>query len=662
MVFGFTDEVKIMVFRSAAIATVSGLVLWACAVGAGASEADCRDLDMENASAIVACVEDDPGVVNLSWLRTNGTCWDDQRFVSLKSVDGLPRRPKQEATWPQPDCAVIAEVIGILRGVAPDWRACTGYAPGGGHLRSCVSAFAEAQAKGAREAAVRNLAAMDCDALSDAYERALGRVHHFHFFPDGAGRRLPPEYVRPDCATVATVRAEFEAEAGEAAAAREAERLATAEAAVQRRQDADAARAERRRAAAEAGPRKSLGRRFDEFFDASLLEMDREILEARRARPQPRGEIDAEVIRGALIDFLHRTYPENGGAEIVTNTGPATVAHVASGMQAKTRLGGGEATVDIVRTVLDVSDLNCDFDGVAQARCTARVTIGELILGLDLLEAMLIRPGDLAASLDFADRSESVRLLLVHESGTRRWRVIPLNRSDLFLEGVGTVPGRFWRAARVRNWPEAAPNGTDGTARSAFIGPPDARDTLVLFVSLGCRNCLETLDGILPETRAALQAGTLNVDLVEVPGFVHSAGTDAEEAAARSSAMLAGWAFDCVAAADPSAAVGLLAEWVAHLKAAVPGDGWIDWVYAGPGDLAPPFADTPTERVGTAIIRGFLERTGYSDEGCMTEAGNEAFLDAMGARIDRLGEGGVPKIRLNGRRETPESLVSRLAE
>ena len=638
---------------------------------ARAEGAACAGLEMGSAQAVLACVQAEPEnpARMRSTFRPNETCWAGQHYVrdlaivadnpSLKGR--LSKRVRQEAAVPS--CRVIAEIVQTLHGQPPAWLDCDGYDGSAAHLERCLAASLQRRGRSDRRAVARQLARMDCTRMIRAYEAGLGRVYDFHFDESGAGRRLPPGYAAPECADLETLRASLTEEARQAdvaaeadvAARRQESRAESREAARAQReadQQAIAQKLERQRAQRERAMRAALDN-----------EIDQQILEKRRETTQPADKVDEKALRYALIARLHRIYDRSGEALRDGFGGDAQMVHTASGVRAARRSGAALITLD--RTILSVKNAECALTGDDWATCEFDLTIGEQIQSDQATLMTRVLTGGLDMPLDFANRSARFKVRLQH--GGLRWIVYLTTPQKLFLEGVGTTPGRFWAPFIQEKWPKnaSAPHAGDGLTRSAFLGRSNAPNTLMMHVALGCSHCLTSLDGSLDALKEHVASGRLRIDLNEVSGLLARRGRDDadDEQAVRNSATV-GWLYDCAIRHKPGQALDLIETFISVLKENVAGGdqvrSWEDWVYATPADLAEG-RRIEGQKAGATLIATFRDRIEHGPEQCMTDnAAAAARIEARRARFTEEGHPKAPSYFFNGRQMTLEEVLARL--
>ena len=350
----------------------------------------CRNLDMDNAEAVIQCLKSDHKYDQVIRHQFNErvSCLKMQDIVlkryivstdpSLENkMSSKQRRGDDEL--PRPSCEVISTVTQTISDKTPMWDRCTGYGQASDkfeHFKACMIGYVRGYHRYQDDDVAKStLSSYTCETALKSYEGVFKYTHRIFFDDQNIGKYTPEGYVAPSCDQIDSwleelkgVKEQYNQQMAENKAAeqsafkqlREEKRAAKAEAAKQR-----AIRAQNTRDAFAA-----IDQNYEDFYD----EMDakryggKSVAEYYASIEQPKDKIENKHVRRAIIQEIQALSPEQtnefAGFKGVTK-------HTSGGI--KSRVTNIPSAPKIFYGVDNAKIENCNIKG-DKATCKYNVT------------------------------------------------------------------------------------------------------------------------------------------------------------------------------------------------------------------------------------------------------------------------------------------------
>lgn len=358
------------------LATLTFIIMTASPAYAQSAE-KCEGLDMNDAQAIVACLQSDEkwfAARTKPQFEPNQKC-DFMQYMVLKiSISATdPKAGKrinsktlQTSDTPRPSCETLSEVVEIIHGRPASWSPCLDYDEAGDkfeHFKYCLIKYQQLRYNQPN----RKIGKMDCKRATATYQQALSNI-----YPPRAdqgeyyGRKLPPTYTAPDCAKVdAFFKAANEAEMAEMQKRHEEQMAKKAKAKAEKK-------AQEKLAAEQAQKAREYKAKMEESYQDSLNKMSEPAMNAIKNAVHPTDAIDKKNIRHALIGEVWGMMPESrhkNGTTVVK------LIHTTAGFQTWTN---NKMAPNVYHAVKNVEIQKCDVSA-GKAHCIYDVTVSSSI-------------------------------------------------------------------------------------------------------------------------------------------------------------------------------------------------------------------------------------------------------------------------------------------
>ena len=337
----------------------------------------CEKLNMDDAKAIVSCLESDE-----MWYKArtkpqfepNQRCGFMQMQVvklSLNATDPQAARQINSKTLknkniPHPSCATISEVVELIHGRPASWSACLGYDEAEDkfeHFKYCITKYQQLR----YNQPGRGLGKMDCKRAVATYQQALSSIYpprqdQGEYY----GRTVPSTYTAPDCAQVdAFFQAVHEVEMA-ALEKRHQEQMVLK---AQRKAEKEAKAKE---AAENAKLAQEYKAKMEESYQNSLDKMNEPALNNMKNEVQPKDTITEQNIRKALIREVWDMMPESRHS---MGTTVVKLIHTTAGFKTWTN---NKMAPNVYHAVKNVTIKSCDVKS-SKAHCVYEVTVSSSI-------------------------------------------------------------------------------------------------------------------------------------------------------------------------------------------------------------------------------------------------------------------------------------------
>ncbi len=395
--------------------------------------AACKDLDLTDAPAIKACLEDDPWYEarTKAVFEPNKECPKLQLQIvkrAMEAVDLQASRRMNSSTVedgevPLPSCQTASEVVELIRGRPSSWTACLGYDDAEDkfeHFKSCITSFTMAR-HGITDAAQSSahLSGLDCKRAVFTYRQALGLIHlpRKTEGPD-YGQRLPASYEDPNCEEIVA----FLQDRKDEAEAERAERYAQAEAykAEQKRLAEEKAKENALRAQKTA----ELYRKLEEGYQLSYQKMNSDMLEAKKASIDPRDSLENKHLLFALAKQIWAQVPPE---ENEMGSVKARLFHTSNGFRTWMNV---PMAPEIIHGVTSVNITNCNVKN-GRANCAYDAVVSTQVVYTDSSNQQRADLYSKFATALVGPRTYSWKSDLVHDG--KQWNVVLTNNQKKLL-------------------------------------------------------------------------------------------------------------------------------------------------------------------------------------------------------------------------------------
>lgn len=337
----------------------------------------CEGLDMNNAQAIVTCLQSDEqwfAARTKPQFEPNQKCDFMQTMVLKISVTATdPQAAKRinsktlETTeMPYPSCETLSEVVEIIHGRPASWSPCMGYDEADDkfeHFKYCLIKYQQLRYNQPN----RKIGKMDCKRATATYQQALSNIYPPR--PDQGeyyGRKLPPTYTAPDCVQVdAFFKAANEAEMA-ALQKRHEEQMA------QKAKEKAEKRAKEKLAAEQAQKAREYKAKMEESYQDSMDKMNEPAMNAMKDAVHPKDAIDKKNIRHALIKEVWDMMPESRQK---VDTTVVKLIHTTAGFKSWTN---NKMAPNVYHAVKNVKIQKCGVSA-GKAHCVYDVTVSSSI-------------------------------------------------------------------------------------------------------------------------------------------------------------------------------------------------------------------------------------------------------------------------------------------
>jgi hypothetical protein len=280
----------------------------------------CKNLDLEDAAAIKACLESDT-----TWYEArtkpmfepNKECsFLQMQVVKMQMTAIDPQKGKRvnsktldDASIPRPSCETISAVVELIRGRPSAWTQCMGYEEASDkfeHFKVCIVEYTKGRYGMAdNQAAAASLSGMDCKRANATYAKTFEYIYP-PIQQEGPfyGRKLPPSYQDPDCEKVDAFIANIKEEVEQLRAVQYAQ--AQAYKAEQKRIKEEKAKERLEKAK----KTQEMFRKMEEADQRSFEKLEAQILDGVKSREEPTDSIENKHLRFALVKQIWVQMPE----------------------------------------------------------------------------------------------------------------------------------------------------------------------------------------------------------------------------------------------------------------------------------------------------------------------------------------------------------------